>query len=273
MLPRIVLGVSVLLLTVNACDDDVVFDEDDGGSGAVTLETVCDTIAPRLCASRELCCDEVGIGYDEATCIERARADCEDNVDAVDEGLLAFDASTVNACLSYVDDISTECRRELTDTFGLLDELLDLCGTIFRGDKEEGDPCTLDAECAIPENGSAGCSEESNLCEQLRVRDEGQSCSFADADYCGDGLYCEMEMGMMEGTCAPALGVGESCNPIMDAAKCGLGFYCDAATMQCAEAKSEGASCTFALECRSFDCDGGACAPVAPSVDEEQCGQ
>jgi hypothetical protein len=271
----VLLAIGCSLAGVAACGDDVeVFDDGGGtgGSSGASLDEVCGVLPERICASRQPCCEEAGFGYDEAACVAEETDKCRDNVDAVRAGDLAYDPSTIDACIDLADEINERCYLPVTESLALLDEAFDACSNVFRGDKEEGDPCTLAAECAVPENGTAGCSEETNLCVQLRIRDEGESCNFADADFCADGLYCDMPMPMTTGTCQPSIDLGDDCDPIADAVACGLGAYCEADTGTCTEAKPGGATCTFAIECESLQCGGGTCAELDPAVDEGQCG-
>ena len=90
-------GSLVLAVIVGACaDDEVPFVEDDGIDGpigtAYSLDEVCGVTAERLCAAREDCCQLVGVGFDQATCVARETSECEQTSKAaVERGDATFD--------------------------------------------------------------------------------------------------------------------------------------------------------------------------------------
>lgn len=69
------------------------------------------------------------------------------------------------------------------------------------------------------------------------------------------------------GTCRAIAGEGEACGA---SAVCATGFFCDvlAEAPVCTRSRVDGAECRISLECASFSCVDGECAPRAPLCSE-----
>lgn len=253
-----------------------------GGSGAsssgYTLDDVCQKTQPQGCEMSKDCCTKSGFGYDANGCLKNALADCEKNVDEVKAGKMTFDPSKVDACLAVYKKLLAECTLGVNEFLLALDELK-ACSLTFQGKLPTGASCDRDVQCApSPDpNTFVGCDDVTNKCTQSKRLPQGSNCSVGDGvgDFCAPGLYCDATWAALPpypGVCKTATALGQKCNTFKPYnLECGAGFYCNKDTSVCTKAKIGGAGCLESLECQSFACELGKCAPLDPLVDQQTC--
>jgi hypothetical protein len=251
---------------------------DGAAQSAYTLDDVCEKVAPKICAMRKSCCQDVST-YDEAGCIAHEKTECGKDVADVRAGRATFHPDDIDGCLVKLQPFFDTCYL----TFDLLyrvAELLETC-RVFEGKLAEGAACERDSQCTSAPGAFAGCDKDSKTCKLTRFFAEGEACSLgANAGgFCGKGLYCDADLGKNPptGTCKKATPLGSACNAANPVnLECGLGSYCEKTTKVCTAGKTGGAPCASDLECASISCAGGSgsaktCKPTQALVSPEQC--
>ena len=258
----------------------------DGGSGAYTLDDVCDKVAPKICAMRKPCCDK-SHGYDEAGCLAEAKADCAKDVADTRAGRATFHPELVDTCIEKYTTLFASCEFSF-DLYVRALKVIKEC-RVFEGQLAEGASCERDAQCksATDANATTSCDKDgTKQCVTTTLLAENAPCEIGEGvrSTCNEGLYCDIDFTSQpfKGTCKKTTPLGSKC----DAAKkpipleCGLGNRCDQATSVCAVGKAAGAACGTDLECASVSCpaagDGGAdagkaCAPPPPLMKAQEC--
>ena len=111
---------------------------------------------------------------------------------------------------------------------------------------ESGESCTIASECRmIGEscNPRGTCGPVGQL---------GDLC--ISSNHCAPHLVCGVES-----HCRPAPKVGERCDAFFFSECYDADAFCDEVTKMCALPKSDGAACTYSVECQSYNCFDGAC--------------
>lgn len=122
-----------------------------------------------------------------------------------------------------------------------------------------------------------GCDDVSFKCTASKRLSLGANCAVGDGvdDFCAPGLFCDATWSPTPpypGVCKTATAEGQKCNGFKPYnLECGAGFYCNKGTSLCTKAKVGGAGCVESLECQSFSCELGKCAPLEPLVDQQTC--
>lgn len=249
-----------------------------GAGGSYTLDDVCEKLAPKVCALRKSCCQEVA-SYDEAGCIAHEKAECAKDVADARAGRATFHPDVIDSCLTKLQPFFDTCYL----TFDVLYRVAGLLQTcrVFDGQLAEGAACERDSQCAGAPDTIVGCDADTKLCKHTRLLAEGAPCTIAAGlpGLCKQGLYCDADLtkNPPSGTCKKATPLGSGCdaNKPFDL-ECGLGSYCEKTTKVCTAGRNGGASCTTDLECASISCSigsGAAKTCKAPSafVSPEQC--
>ncbi len=171
------------------------------------------------------------------------------NAAAVKAGLATYDAEAAAECLARYAELPCDVTEEYPD--------LSVCGEVYRGLKELGEPCTLGIECAdgdcfYPDGGCeyaccAGevggtCDREPPVAPDAQL---GESCNPVDNVWCGPGLYCTTHVSTEDGICAPLPKHGEPC----DGYCAELGDNCDSTTRLCEDASVRGEPCMDDSDC------------------------
>jgi hypothetical protein len=244
------------------------------GSGAYTLDNVCDQIAPKLCDLRKPCCTASGTGFDQTGCEANMKSQCALDVAAAKAGDETFDASQIDACLAKLPDIFAKCTLTATDLQTIPIELR-ICNS-FVGKKGEGAACTRNSECAqsADANTFVSCSDQTKTCTKLTIAKLGDGCDAAKGTLCDVGLYCNAPALATAGTCKTATSAGQSCaRPAIGNPECGIGSYCDATSTTCMAGKAAREACTLPGQCASAKCDNGTCSVGTPFVKAAECGK
>lgn len=249
-----------------------------GTSVPYTLDDVCERTAPKICELRKSCCEK-SFGYDQAKCIENAKADCAKDVADTRGGRMTFHPELIDSCLTKFKPILDACF----ETIDLLLKAFDIAECrIFQGQFDEGAQCERDSQCKSGPAGSfVDCNDERRVCTYTRLFKEGEACRYGEGSggFCASGLYCDAPLGAnVAGACKKATPLGSTCNSLaIVSTECGLGAYCDKGTGKCTAAKDEGATCDTGFECKSIKCDGGGsgggkkCQPAEPLVTSSEC--
>lgn len=238
-----------------------------------TVNDVCDHIATSVCAAREPCCRSLDLAFDPVRCEARQRDSCGATIDAVNQGLVEFDGTYVDACVEELVRLTERCTVTAADIVYASFDLSAICGLAFQGTKAAGEACQIDAECAHATDTVAACDDDALICVQSRVHDQGGVCDLT-GNFCGPGLYCAYDLSQMPyvGTCEPVQGLGSTCDPGDVVSPCGPGRYCDVATSSCLPAQAFGSPCARDVECASLSCTAeGTCALETPVVDVDEC--
>jgi hypothetical protein len=249
-----------------------------GGSSGYTLDDICQKTQPKGCEWSKDCCTKSGFGYDADGCVKRALDGCSKNVEDVKAGKMTFDPSKVDVCLAVYQKLLGQCTLGVNEFLLALDELK-ACGLAFQGKVPTGASCDRDEECApsADPNVFVGCDEDTGKCTASKRLSLNATCAVGDnvPDFCAPGLYCDATWSPLPpypGICKQATAVGQKCNAFKPYnLECGAGFYCNKDTNLCTKAKVGGAACAETLECQSFACDFGKCAPLEPLVDQQAC--
>ncbi len=248
-----------------------------GGPMAVTLENVCDVTTPALCAAFEPCCMQGRFGFDRAACEATQRADCEQAVERVKNGVWMFDAAAVLECVDSLSEVfSGSCALGLAD-FPRIVRRVQQCDSVFFGTVGVGGACDQDEDCALPEDPDEfiGCDEDTNTCESVTLLSQGEPCSFDDfGGLCDEGLFCDIDFagGATSGTCQPKTPSGQPCDTLDPFnLECGLGFFCDSGAAVCAPGLRGGEACDDDLLCESLSCAMNRCEPTDLLVDQQDC--
>ena len=249
-----------------------------GGSAGYTLDDVCAKLAPQGCGIMQSCCTKSGFGYDANGCQAHSVAGCEQNVAAVKAGTMAFDPTSIAACLSNLQKLFAECVPPANEFFDVL-AAVQPCQLVFQGQLPEGASCDRDAQCALTNDPKVfvACDKTSKKCTHYSALGINDACALGTGvtSFCDKGLYCDASLlGIppYKGICKTATVVGQKCNTFKPYdLECGLGFYCNQATGVCTSAKVGGVSCVETVECQSLSCNAGTCGPQEPLVDQASC--
>jgi len=255
----------------------------DAASDPYTLDNVCARTGPKICALRKPCCEK-NFGYDEATCLAEANADCAQDVIDARAGRASFHPEVVDACLAKYNDIFVACEF----TFDLYAKALKVFRDcrVFDGQLAEGAACTRTSQCKAPpsSNEVASCDEDkSKQCTIVKILVAGDACELSDGfkGTCDEGLYCDVSFSSapLKGTCKAKTPLGQSCDKTKRPnIECGFGFRCDESGV-CAKGLPGNAACTSDLDCASVKCaakstgvdSGSACTTPDPVVKREEC--
>jgi hypothetical protein len=236
-----------------------------GGAVGYTLDNVCQTLTPKLCAARQGCCTNA-FGYNQAQCEANQLAECTARVAEVNGGKRKFTPSAIDPCLAAVATLYGACYYS-GDQLAGYDLAVNVCNSIFDPvNAGPGTGCTLTSDCTsnTAANGFVGC--RNGMCYQGLVQPAGGDCT--GSNVCAPGLYCQP---YPNNTCSQATAVGGNC---YSSPQCGLGYYCD--NGHCAKALPGGSSCYSDQWCLSVNCSNsfpGSCADQSPYVSQSQCGK
>lgn len=255
--------------------------------GVYTLDNVCETTAPKVCELRKACCEKSS-GFDEATCLRRAKADCEQNVAEVKAGQATFNGARIDACLNSLKPIVDKCFW-VVDDFTEAARAFKNC-RIFAGQVGEGAACTRDDQCKLNDTADAFVSCNASKCKTTHILPAGAACEIKDDldALCAAGLYCDVTPAGPApwiGVCKTALSLGAPCQRVRTL-ECGLGNYCDEVTKKCVAGGPGGATCENDLQCATVSClkvgdgglpadggTGGTCKAQKPAVKPAECGK
>lgn len=236
------------------------------------------------CASLETCCREAGFGYNPTICMAFISPAPNTNP------AVTFDPMAAGECLNQLQNAELSCS-DGTDT--------PPCDRVYIGSKAPGEPCSDDAECALPENGQRECDLSDSVCIAKVRGVEGQPCQMSCEETNGgylclgagldDGGFerveCWREDGLScsSGVCTSLGGPGATCSGDRDcsadaycegfaacAPRVALGASCTTSgecvtdaycDTTCEPKGAEGAGCTLDEQCVSENCEGGSCGP------------
>ena len=198
---------ALLLPLVSACGDDA-------GGGGREFEELPPLVAESLCTEVEACLDPGSLAtlFGADGCVERLTAQIDDSdfvylQDAIEAGRIEYDGRRIDACLAQISGIG--CGFATTRVF---DDAA--CRSAFGGSAQEGDDCTVDAECT----GAAFCDLDSCPGTCTARLSAGDPCQ--EDDQCEDGLSCGDE-----GTCSAPVAAGDPCGGGV-AGSCAPGLFC-----------------------------------------------
>jgi hypothetical protein len=181
---------------------------------------------------------------------------CSPAAQLVAAGRATYDATAEDACLAAHAQSHQACVPDWGEIVRLRREVWSGC-KIVRGTVAVGHTCTTSSMCAVPD-GAATSACVAGVCRELSLLGEGAECPYplGDVSVCDDGLYCTAMERDEIGTCMPATGEGDACNPVKLNPECGLGSYCDLDDGVCRVATNFGGpSCVQGPECVSFICN------------------
>ena len=92
----------------------------------------------------------------------------------------------------------------------------------------------------------------------------GDACKVGVPDQCPEDEWCEgtnLLAGIVDGTCAPLPGPGETCAAVLLGQRCADGLVCVAGRNSCLPIGRNGSPCMANEQCYSGRCTGGACVP------------
>lgn len=233
--------------------------EAEGGSStdaAPPPESVCDELATAICSkATSACCTSHAASYDETACRDAELTYCSTERDWVLLGRLTYDASQLAACKAAWTKAVSSC------SLGWIEwaKVYAPCAQLFNGVKASGDTCKYDIECHSPPLGRAYCDTSLKKCRTYDFVGVGKGCNFTGKDihYCDEGLYCDTTS--TTPTCTKEHALGAACDGASDIS-CGYGKVCK--DLKCAVGLPPGSPCDEAvLECASWTCTGGKCAP------------
>ena len=261
------------------------------GGGAPSLDELPDEALGSLCEGQVRC----GQFPDVETC----KASIEIDLDSaglqedVDNGIVDYDGDAAERCLDLFGSLFT-CEVQITGE--RLQELNEVCESIFEGSVPVGGACTEDEQCEgleascdvddCPDEccmGTCGPGEPELIaeigesCESARCVSgaycEGETTSCAarvavggacgDFDACVDGALCDLDFGSGMGTCRALSAPGETCDPegVFGISCLRLDNFCDPVELICAARLDVGASCPAGQSsCVGYaECEDGTC--------------
>lgn len=249
------------------------------GGGGYTLDTLCEELAPLICAGRQDCCVASEIGFDVAGCEAHELDQCQANVSDVEAGTMVFDPSQVDPCLAAIQPFLDMCFVGVADRLAMI-EARQTCRAIFVGTAQLGEPCERHAQCAAAPSSEdiTFCDGDSGQCALTDLLASGETCTIGGPMVlCASGLYCDAEIAgqpPFSGDCATATAPGQPCaaGTQPPSFECGMGYLCSPATGSCELAKEPGEPCTRPFECRSFECTPDqVCGRLEVVIDEQAC--
>jgi hypothetical protein len=231
------------------------------GVSPIPIADWCARYEQVICGAAENC------GCFDATtrslCSTYAKMECQSQVDGVNAGKMAYDASQAGQCLHDLDAIVSACSVHSPDTT----YYPPACEKMVVGALAEGAPCDLDNQCqpglwceaqlcaVLPKDGQACVNQQcgvelfcgnDSVCHAHRA--QGGACPEG-SNACADKLYCDPTTT----TCQPLLGVGGDCS--LAGWACSGGLYCSTAAKLCTPDPGEGASCAEAGCADGLFCD------------------
>ncbi len=205
------------------------------GCGKSDSEKFADAYCPEMAK----CCAQAGAAGDGKAC--RQMVDL-----AASFG--SYDNKAGDACLA-------EMRAEVSaGTFCTEGNTIAACNSVFgtggTGNKQVGEACEFDDDCALASEGKVACDFDAKTC--VALREVGAACT-STLD-CVRSAFCDYDQDL----CTARLSAGGDCS-IGGSGACVDGYYCTSDTSQCAAQKANGAACSTFSECRSSNCANGTC--------------
>jgi len=273
------------MLFVVACSDA---DLPAGGltDGPLGRETVADAIAQWRCDGFATCCEDAGIELDRATCLEVQRGKRLQKWSKQEAFRFGFDQEGAAECARALSDTTPTCPPGLAG----------MCGRVFDGILELGEPCTRKRQCRGWHQGRVACID--GRCAQrrapgddcARVCDDAGNCSGRGVcDLCRTGSRCSTdEAGNQRCVVIETRTVGEggNCHPpqqpfpvgteSITKPECDEGLWCGPASggdgEVCRPLVSRGGRCGFFVPCEpELVCSDGVCADPVPQTAGEPC--
>jgi hypothetical protein len=264
-------GIGLFSQSMVGCSSD---DSTSGGSttnsSSYTIDNVCETAIPKLCALRQSCCEKT-LGFDQAKCETFEKANCEKNIAKAKAGTISFHPENIDTCFAQLSDQMKICTPTIEQNLETLTKNK-ACSTIFVGTKQTGEACDSSEQCQQPSDPAsfAGCDSKTKTCQAtVAVIAEGQACDVSAGKLCQVGWHCDTTK-----VCKKDLAPGATCDPKLNTSlECGYSFYCDTTTTKCVARKATDETCASSLECRSFACDAvkKTCGPLEPSPTIQEC--
>lgn len=251
-----------------------------GGSGGNTFGNVPESefasrVVDTVCGNLAACCRAEGLPTNEQQCRSAYNALIAEGVPK--PGALPYDANIAGQCLTALDAATKSCGS-------LFEADAAVCERVWKGDRQAGETCTSDIECAVPEGGRASCyssdggpdvcnverrGKAGDACDSTCTEEPGSTSCFGGGSsggtpantscYTNDGLVCN------DGTCGPIPGIGEPC----DFGGCGEDAFCDFSD-GCQPKVAVGQPCSGFDECvDAAYCADGTC--TAKKADGQPC--
>ncbi|MGE3671862.1 MAG: hypothetical protein AB7K71_19485 [Polyangiaceae bacterium] len=264
-----------------------------GGTGGTLLDLTefCSATADLYCNAAKPCCEQL-YSFDQAACRTKYLNDCAKEVQAVATTAKTYHPEYVDQCqlsLEALLGICTPTARQFLDNF----DGLRACGLVFQGQKTQGQNCAVDSDCKPSTNPNVhmscgGLFQVIGLgtCQRTTALPQGANCEVGSGatenEICRAGLYCDVTDDVKvgaepyQGTCQPAINVGDSCELLGGYdVQCGLGYFCKQGN--CANALDGGEACAEGKheQCASGYCNpfaGNTCLDLIKMVDEKDCG-
>jgi hypothetical protein len=240
-----------------------------GGTG--NQEDPAEPLANAFCAAARHCCDDAGLGTAALSECEAQLAVQLPNFELSRDGVLEVDGPALDACVAAFEEAATSCA---------LTGLLSLCGRVWRGTKQQGEPCTDVSQCdrsdgpkACVRNLETGSQTEPGVCADLPHGQDAQPCSQSCAEgadcstnfssfeaepvttlcHEADGVYCAIDED--DAACAPLTARGSPCD---SSSQCTALDFCDTT---CQPRSLRGEACQFSFGCSAdLLCIDGKCA-------------
>jgi hypothetical protein len=209
----------------------------------VPLVTGCgksdsEKFADAYCAEMAKCCGQAGLPTDGKICHQ-----------LVSMASGSYNSKAGDACLA---DMRTQVAA---GTFCSGEASSAACDSVFgngssTGNKQLGEACEFDDDCARSSEGLVKCDLESNTC--VARKDLGASCSFSSD--CVPSTFCDFS----KDVCTARVAAGNACTGT-SSDECVDGYYCPSSSGKCTAQSANGASCTLSSECKSLYCSSGTC--------------
>lgn len=254
-------------------------------TGPVEEANYASALAEANCTGISGCCRSGGFAFDEASCVDRVRAQYSALVDSRSrEPNLRFDEAAAARCVAAIRAANAACTDK-----ALAEATYGACNGVFAGTLALGAACTSSIECAAGPGEHVACDQ--GKCARwdseprLPRGVEGVACAAScqgdpSRDYCpvwgeevtgalcwsGDELYCspETERCVALAAVGDACGAGADDDPCVDRARCQdgvciaavIGDPCGSAGRDCpAASRCDAESRT----CRARKANGHAC--------------
>ncbi|RYZ16996.1 MAG: hypothetical protein EOO70_03115 [Myxococcaceae bacterium] len=214
------------------------------------------------------CCKRLGIGGSFDPCLDKQSPPKHEGYtfDPVQAGLCAATVDSIDNTggIYFCDDPSRGLRLPSC-------EKAYVYSAPTKGQIPALGTCKDDADCKVPDGGSARCTPSSNGSKRCEVTISvalGEECGPQTASkperLCADDQFCDAKH------CVLRPVGGESCGSQFQNV-CAPGLYCDQAIV-CQPSQANGASCSHDADCEGF-CDDGTSLCTSPKADGEPCGQ
>lgn len=196
------------------------------------------------CAEVAKCCGQAGMSADGKMCHQMMSF-------AASYG--SYNSAAGDACLAEMQaqvSAGTFCSGSDTSSDSPCDAVY---GSESSGNKQVGEQCDFDDDCAGGKEGKATCvyDFDSGVGTCQALGDVGAPCT--STFDCVDSAYCDYDSDL----CAARVAAGGACTL---GSECLDGYYCPSSTYQCTAQNENGAACTSFSECRSGNCENGTCA-------------